>query len=133
MSEVMSATTSERLFKFGMKVAWGYVACTSLYAVLEPRALLDLNSAFWGILLFVSLTAFPSGMATDRVCAYIWGTLLLGLTITYVIFLRAYQTSDGAPIGEIDFLQQIFTMGVAAAGIITGIRRFIKLEDAAEG
>jgi hypothetical protein len=86
-----------------------------------PDALLGLNSAFWGILLFTSIMSFPTGLAADRLCATAWGTVLLALTITYVIFLRDHQTAGGPPIMEIEGLQITFTIVIGIAAIISGL------------
>jgi hypothetical protein len=120
----------EKTYQLAAKTAWSLVAAASAYAVIVPDALLELNSAFWGILLFISILSFPSGMATNRFCGAVWGIVLLGATISYTIYLRDYQTGGGTPLKEVDFLQVGFPVFVAAVGLLTGITRFVAWDDA---
>lgn len=133
MSEVSTAIKREDLFRKVIKVSWCWTAFVSLYAVITPIALFDLNAAFWSILLFISVLALPAGMANDRICRAIWGILLLAMTIIYVTLLRAHQAGDGPSLREIELLQVGFPGFIATAGLITGlIRTCVALDSAAE-
>lgn len=119
MVEVIASSSKEKMLKIGMKIAWGVVAVTSLYAVLAPMALFDLTREFWGILLFFSVVSLLVGEARSYACAFIWGIVSLALSILYIISLRDYQTAGGEPIRDISSLQTTFILTVSFAGAIT--------------
>ncbi len=129
MAGLMAEMHREAVFRATSKGIWSVVAAASLYAVAAPAELLGLNSAFWGLLLFISVTAFPAGIAENRVCSTVWGALLLALVIGYTAVLRNHQAGNGGPIQEADFLQVASTFGVFVAGFVTGMIRLCEWSD----